>query len=73
MLYQGTYCNFLNQEKQRVATYDVKKKKKDFLKISQRIWFQVYELQKSKKSRAFGKMEISRVEKCVRSFLQQEI
>lgn len=40
---------------------------------TQRLWSQVYELQKSKKSWAFGKMEIPGVEKCVRSFLQQEI
>ncbi|CAK7300536.1 hypothetical protein VULLAG_LOCUS8363 [Vulpes lagopus] len=31
---------------------------------------EVYELQKSKESWAFGKMEISGVDKCVRSFLQ---
>lgn len=34
------------------------------------IWSLVYELQKSKESWAFGKMEISGVDKCVRSFLQ---
>lgn len=44
-----------------------------FFLISQSLGSQVYELQKSKKSWAFGKIEIPGVEKCVRLSLQQEI
>ena len=44
-------------------------KNKKIVFVSPRLWDQVCELQKRKKSWAFGKMQIPGEEKCVRSFL----
>lgn len=54
--------------KNRVPIYYVKKKKKDCFS-SPRLWEQVCESQKRKKSWAFRKMQIPGEKKCVKSFL----